>query len=77
VLPIEAPTAAVVITGDSLGQTVSLPGASPSATANTRIKVVYNTAIPQVLNAGSSRDRFVFTYSKDVTNQKATDFLLT
>ena len=75
VLPIEAPTAAMVITGDSLGQTVSLPGASPSAPANTLIKVVYNTAIPQALNVGSSRDRFVFTYSKDVTSQKPTHLL--
>jgi fibronectin-binding autotransporter adhesin len=74
VMPIET-SAAVVNAGDSLQQTVSLPGASPSAPANTRIKVVYNTAIPQVLNVGSSRDRFVFTYSKGVTNQKPTHLL--
>jgi hypothetical protein len=68
-------SAAVVNAGDSLRQTVSLRNASPSAPVNTRIKVVYNTAPPKVPNTGSSRDRFVFTYSKDVANEKATDFL--
>jgi hypothetical protein len=70
-------SAAVVNAGDSLRQTVNLGNVSPSAPGNTRIKVVYNTALPKVLNAGSSRERFVFTYSKGVTNHKATDFLLT
>jgi fibronectin-binding autotransporter adhesin len=74
VMPIET-SAAVANAGDSLQQTVSLRNASPSAPGNTRIKVVYDTVLPKVLNAGSSRDRFVFTYSKDVTNQMATDFL--
>jgi hypothetical protein len=37
--------------------------------------VVYNTSHPNVLKAGSGRDWFFFTYSKDVTNKKPTDRL--
>ena len=68
-------SATVVNSGDSLRQILSDWNASPSASVNTRLKVVYNTAHPNVLKAGSGRDWFFYTYSKDVTNKKSTDRL--
>ena len=68
-------SATVVNSGDSLRQILSDWNASPSASVNTRLKVVYNTTHPNVLKAGSGRDWFFFKYSKDVTNIKSTDRL--
>ncbi len=66
-------SASVVNPADSFRQILSGWNASPSASVNTRIKVVYNTVHPNVLKAGSGRNWFFYTYSKDVTNKKATD----
>ena len=68
-------SATVVNPGDSLRQILSDWNASSSASVNTRLKVVYNTTHPNALKAGSGRDWFFFTYSKDVTNKKSTDRL--
>ena len=68
-------SATVVNSGDSLRQILSDWNASSSASVDTRLKVVYNTTHPNVLKAGSGRDWFFFTYSKDVTNKKSTDHL--
>ena len=68
-------SATVVNSGDSLRQIVSDWNASSSASVDTRLKVVYNTSHPNVLKAGGGRDWFFYTYSKDVTNKKATDRL--
>jgi Ca2+-binding RTX toxin-like protein len=68
-------SATVVNAGDSLRQILSDWNASSSASVDTRLKVVYNTAHPDVLKAGSGRDWWFYTYSKDVTNKKATDHL--
>ena len=68
-------SATVVNSGDSLRQILSDWNASSSASVNTRLKVVYNTSHPNVLKAGSGRDWFFFTYSKDVANKKSTDRL--
>jgi hypothetical protein len=46
----------VVNASDSLRQILSDWNASPSASVNTRLKVVYNTTHPNVLNAVSGRD---------------------
>jgi hypothetical protein len=67
-------SAMAVDAGNSLRQIVSLRNASPSASVNTRIRDVYNNAHPKVLNR-RSRDRFVFTHSKDVTNTTSSDLL--
>ena len=68
-------SASVVNSGDLLLQIVSDWNASPSASVNTRLKVTYNTVHPDVLRAGIGRDWWFYTYSKDVTNKKATDHL--
>ena len=68
-------SATVVKSGDSLRQILSDWNSSSSASVDTRLKVVYNTSHPNVLKAGSGRDWFFFTYSKDVTNKKSTDRL--
>ena len=68
-------SATVVNSGGSLRQILSDWNASSSASVDTRLKVVYNTTHPNVLKAGSGRDWFFFTYSKDVTNKKSTDHL--
>jgi Ca2+-binding RTX toxin-like protein len=66
--------ATVVNTGDSLRQIVSDWNASPSASVNTRLKVVYNTTHPNVLKAGSGRDWFFYN-APTTSNKKATDRL--
>ena len=64
------------LVGDSLRQILKHPwNISPSTSVDTRLKVVYNTSHPNVLKAGSGRDWFFYTYSKDVTNIKKTDRL--
>ena len=68
-------SATVVSSGDSFRQILTDWNASPSASVNTRLKVVYNTSHPNVLKAGSGRDWWFFTYPKDVTNIKKTDRL--
>ena len=68
-------SATVVNSGDSLRQILSAWNISPSTSVDTRLKVVYNTSHPNVLKAGSGRDWFFYTYSKDVTNIKKTDRL--
>ena len=68
-------SATVVNSGDSLRQILSDWNASSSASVDTRLKVVYNTTHPDVLKAGSGRDWWFYTYSKDVTNKKSTDRL--
>ena len=68
-------SATVVNSGDSLRQILSDWNISPSTSVDTRLKVVYNTSHPNVLKAGSGRDWFFYTYSKDVTNIKTTDRL--
>ena len=68
-------SATVVNSGDSLRQILSDWNGSSSASVNTRLKVVYNTVHPNYLSAGSGRDWFFYTYSKDVTNKKSTDRL--
>ena len=68
-------SATVVNSGDSLRQILSDWSVSPSALVNKRLKVVDNTSYPNVLKAGSGRDWFFYTYSKDVTNKKPTDRL--
>ncbi len=68
-------SATVVNCGDSLRQFLSDWNASSLASVNKCLKVVYNTSHPNVLKAGIGRDWFFFTYSKDVTNKKATDRL--
>src|SRR5262249_4843068 len=68
-------SATVVDPGDSLRQILSDWKASASASVATRLRVVYNTSHPNVLQAGSGRDWFFFTYPRDVTNKKATDRL--
>jgi CSLREA domain-containing protein len=66
--------ATVVRSGDSLRQIVTDWNASASTSVNTRLKVVYNTSHPNVLKAGSGRNWWFFTYQRDVTNIKKTDF---
>jgi|GEM_PF-2261596 len=66
-------SATVVNSGDSLRQILSDWNKSSSALVNKRLKVVYNTSHPNVLNAGSGRDWWFYTYSKDMTNKKLTD----
>jgi len=68
-------SATVVNSGNSLRQILSDWNASSSASVDTRLKVVYNTTYSNVLKAGSGRDWFFFTYSKDMTNKKSTDRL--
>src|SRR5262249_29133409 len=65
--------ATVVAAGDSFRQILSDWNSSPSASVNTRLKVVYNTSHPNTLKAGGGRDWFFFTYSKDSANPKKTD----
>ena len=68
-------SATVVNSGDSLRQILSDWNSSSSASVDTRLRVVYNTVHPNALKAGSGRDWWFFTYSKDVTNKKSTDRL--
>ena len=68
-------SATVVNSGDSFRQILSDWNSSSSASVDTRLKVVYNTSHPSVLQAGSGRDWWFYTYSKDVTNKKSTDRL--
>ncbi len=68
-------SATVVNLGDSLRQILSDWNAGSSTLVNKRLKVVYNTTHPNVLKAGSGRDWWFYTYSKDVTNKKPTDRL--
>jgi hypothetical protein len=67
-------SATVVNTGDSLRQILSDWNASPSASVNTRLKVVYNTIHPNVLKTGCGRDWF-FYGAPTTSNKKATDRL--
>ncbi len=66
-------SASVVNPGDSFLQILTDWNASPSASVNTRIKVVYNTVHPNILKAGSGRNWFFYAYVKDVTSKKPTD----
>jgi mucin-19 len=68
-------SATVVKPGDSLRQILSDWNASSSASVDTRLRVVDNTTHSNVLTAGSGRDWWFYTYSKDVTNKKSTDRL--
>ena len=65
----------MVNAGDSFRQILSDWNSSSATSVNTRMKVVYNTSHPNVLKAGSGRDWWFFTYSKDSTNIKKTDRL--
>ena len=67
-------SATVVNTGDSLRQIVSDWNASPSASVNTRLKVVYNMTHPNALKAGSGRDWFFYN-APTTSNKKSTDRL--
>jgi fibronectin-binding autotransporter adhesin len=67
-------SATVVNAGDSLRQILSDWNASPSASVNTRLKVVYNTIHPNVLKTGSGRDWF-FYGAPTTSNKKSTDRL--
>jgi hypothetical protein len=64
----------VVNSSDSLRQIVTDWNASASTSVNKRLKVVYNASHPNVLKAGGGRNWWFFTYQKDVTNIKKTDF---
>jgi Ca2+-binding RTX toxin-like protein len=64
----------VVNASDSLHQILSDWNASPSASVNTRLKVVYNTIHPNVLKTGSGRDWF-FYGAPTTSNKKSTDRL--
>src|SRR5271157_1466606 len=66
-------SATVVNSGDSLRQILSDWNKSSSASVNTRLNVVYNMSHPNMLKAGSGRDWWFYTYSKDMTNKKLTD----
>ena len=68
-------SATVVYSGDSLRQILTAWNANQSTSVNTRLKVVYNTSHPNVLKAGSGRNWWFYTYSKDVTNKKSSDRL--
>jgi Ca2+-binding RTX toxin-like protein len=68
-------SATVVNFGDSLRQILSDWNANPLTSVNKRLKVVNNTSHPNFLKAGSAQDWWFYIYSKDVTNQKATDRL--
>ncbi len=68
-------SATVVNSGDSFRQILSDWNSSSSASVDTRLKVVYNTSHPSVMQAGSGRNWWFYTYSKDVTNKKPTDRL--
>jgi RTX calcium-binding nonapeptide repeat (4 copies) len=67
-------SATVVNAGDSLRQILSDWNTSPSASVNTRLKVVYNTIHPNVLKTGSGRDWFFYN-APTTSNKKATDRL--
>jgi predicted outer membrane repeat protein len=68
-------SATVVNSGDSLRQILTAWNANQSTSVTTRLKVVYNTSHPNVLKAGSGRNWWFYTYSKDVTNKKSSDRL--
>ena len=68
-------SATVVNSGDSLRQILTAWNATQSTSVNTRLKVVYNTSHPNVLKAGSGRNWWFYTYSKDVTSKKSSDRL--
>ena len=68
-------SATVVDSNDSFRQILTDWNASSSTTVSKRLKVVYNTSHPNVLKAGGGRDWWFYTYKKDVTNIKKTDFL--
>jgi hypothetical protein len=67
-------SATVASASDSLRQILSNWNSSSSASVNQRLKVVYNTNHPNVLQAGSSRNWF-FYKPPTTSNKKSTDFL--
>lgn len=67
--------ASVAGAGDSFRQILSDWNTSASASVDTRLNVVYNVVHPNVLHAGTGRNWFFFTLSKDVTSKKAGDRL--
>jgi hypothetical protein len=67
-------TATLANASDSFRQILSDWNSSASTSVNTRLKVVYNTAHPNYLSAGSGRNWF-FYKSPTSSNKKATDRL--
>ena len=57
-------SATVVNEGDSFQQILSDWNSSSSTSVDTRIIVEYNTTHPNVMQAGSGRDWWFYTYSK-------------
>jgi hypothetical protein len=67
-------SATVASANDSLRQILSDWNSSSSASVNTRLKVVYNTTHPNVLQAGSNRNWFFYKNPPTTSNKKSTDF---